>query len=109
MHHMDAGFMARSDFKGRIAHGTPVVSIGLTASGVDPVAFSHGYDRLRYIRPVFIGDTIRTRRTDARMADDPKRPNSARLFEKVEVLNERHHTGLVCEHIHIVERRPRNG
>ena len=53
------------NFGQRIAHGTMIFSIGvgLTASLINPVAFSYGYDRLRFVRPVFIGDTIRTRVT----------------------------------------------
>lgn len=106
-HHMDAEFMARSEFGGRIAHGTMIfaIGIGLTATEVNPVAFSYGYDRLRFIRPVFIGDTIRTRVTAARIEDDPKRAHSGRLFEKVEVLNQRDEVVLACEHIYVVERR----
>ena len=106
-HHMDAEFMRGSQFGGRIAHGTMVfaIGIGLTATEVNPKAFSYGYDRLRFVRPVLIGDTIRTRVTTARKEDDPKRPGSGRLFETVEVLNQRDEVVLVCEHIYIVERR----
>lgn len=108
-HHMDAEFMARSEFGGRIAHGTMIfaIGIGLTATEVNPRAFSYGYDRLRFVRPVFIGDTIRTRLTIDRLEDDPKRPQSARLFETVEVLNQRDDVVLACQHIYIVERQPR--
>ncbi|MEM8704498.1 MAG: MaoC/PaaZ C-terminal domain-containing protein, partial [Pseudomonadota bacterium] len=64
-HHMDAEWCAKQEFGQRIAHGTMVFSIGigLTASAINPVAFSYGYDRLRFIRPVHINDTIRTRLT----------------------------------------------
>lgn len=106
-HHMDAEFMARSEFGGRIAHGTMVfaIGIGLTATEINPLAFSYGYDRLRFVRPVMIGDTIRTRVTAARKEDDPKRPNSGKLFEKVEVLNQRDEVVLACEHIYIIEKK----
>lgn len=106
-HHMDSVFMAESEFGQRIAHGTMVfaIGIGLTATVVNPVAFSYGYDRLRFIRPVFIGDTIRTRVTAARKEDDPKRAGSGRLFEKVEVLNQNDQTVLACEHIYIVQKK----
>ncbi len=105
-HHMDAEFMAGSEFGGRIAHGTMVfaIGIGLTASEINPFAFSYGYDRLRFVRPVMIGDTIRTRLTTVRKEDDTKRPGSGRLIENVEVLNQRGDVVLACEHIHIVER-----
>ena len=54
-HHMDAEFMKTQPFGQRIAHGTMVFSIGvgLTASIINPVAFSYGYDRMRFIKPVF--------------------------------------------------------
>ncbi|MEZ5723746.1 MAG: MaoC/PaaZ C-terminal domain-containing protein [Paracoccaceae bacterium] len=106
-HHMDAVFMAESEFGQRIAHGTMVfaIGIGLTATVINPVAFSYGYDRLRFIRPVFIGDTIRTRVTAARKEDDPKRTDHGRLFEKVEVLNQDDRTVLACEHIYIIQKR----
>jgi monoamine oxidase len=106
-HHMDAEFMKTQPFGQRIAHGTMVFSIGvgLTASVINPVAFSYGYDRLRFVRPVFIGDTIRTRVTIAAKEDDPKRPGSGRVVERTEVLNQRDEVVLVADHIHIVERR----
>jgi len=106
-HHMDAEFMAQSEFGARIAHGTLVfaVGIGLTATEINPLSFSYGYDRLRFVRPVLIGDTIRTRVAAARKEDDPKRPEMGRLFETVEVLNQRDEVVLACEHIYIVEKR----
>ena len=77
-HHMDAEFVKTTPFGQRIAHGTMMFSIGvgLTATLINPVAFSYGYDRLRFVRPVFIGDTIRTRVTIRAKEDDPKRPGS---------------------------------
>lgn len=106
-HHLDAEFCKTLPFGQRIAHGTMVfaIGIGLTATVINPVAFSYGYDRLRFIRPVFIGDTIRTRVTAARKEDDPKRTDHGRLFEKVEVLNQDDRTVLACEHIYIIQKR----
>ncbi|MCP9231918.1 dehydratase [Mesorhizobium sp. LMG 17147] len=106
-HHMDAEFMKTTPFGQRIAHGTLVfsVGVGLTASVVNPVAFSYGYDRLRFIKPVFIGDTIRTRTTISAREDDPKRPDSGRVVERCEVINQHGDVVLVADHIYIVERR----
>ena len=75
-HHMDAEFMKTQPFGQRIAHGTMTfaIGIGLTAAEVNPLAFTYGYDRLRFPRPVFIGDTVRTVLTIASMEPDPKRP-----------------------------------
>ena len=106
-HHMDAEFMKETPFGQRIAHGTLVfsVGVGLTASVINPVAFSYGYDRLRFIKPVFIGDTIRTRTTVSAKEDDPKRPDSGRVIERVEVVNQRDEVVLAADHIYVVERR----
>jgi len=106
-HHMDAEFMKTQEFGQRIAHGTMVfaIGVGLTASVINPVSFSYGYDRLRFVRPVFIGDTIRTRVTIAAKEDDPKRPGSGRVVERTEVLNQRDEVVLAADHIHMVERR----
>lgn len=107
-HHMDAEFMKTQAFGQRIAHGTMVFSIGvgLTASVINPVAFSYGYDRLRFVRPVFIGDTIHTRTTIAAKQDDPKRAEMGRVFERTEVINQNGEVVLVADHIYIVERKP---
>jgi monoamine oxidase len=106
-HHMDAEFMKKSEFGQRIAHGTMVfaIGIGLTASVINPVAFSYGYDRLRFVKPVFIGDTIHSRVTIAAKEDDPKRPDMGRVVERTEVINQRGEVVLVADHIHIVERK----
>jgi monoamine oxidase len=106
-HHMDAEFARTTPFGQRVAHGTMILSIGvgLTATLINPVAFSYGYDRVRFIRPVFIGDTIRTRVTIAAKDDDPKRKDVGRVVERCEVLNQRDEVVLAADHILIAERR----
>jgi acyl dehydratase len=105
-HHLDAEFMKSSPFGQRIAHGTMTftIGIGLTATLINPVAMTYGYDRLRFPKPVFIGDTLRSRVTIDRKEDDPKRATHGRVIEKVEVLNQRGECVLACEHILLVER-----
>jgi acyl dehydratase len=106
-HHMDAEWCATQPFKQRIAHGTLIfsVAIGMAANVINSRSMSYGYDRLRFIKPVFIGDTIRVRTTiiDKR---DHKRPQHGILVEKVEVLKQGGELVLTCEHLHLVERRP---
>ena len=99
--------MKRSAFGQRIAHGTMVfaIGVGLTATLINPVAFSYGYDRLRFIRPVFIGDTIRTRVTIASREDDPRRPMQGRVIERCEVINQNDEVVLAADHILLVDRR----
>lgn len=105
-HHMDAEFAKTLPGGQRIAHGTMIFSIGvgLTATAVNPVAFSYGYDRLRFIRPVHIGDTIHTRVTITEKGDDPKHANVGRVIERCEVINQRGETVLATDHILVVQR-----
>ena len=106
-HHMDAEFAKTTPFGQRVAHGTMVfaIGVGLTATLINPVAFSYGYDRLRFVRPVFIGDTIRTRVTVAAKENDPKRPEAGRVIERCEVINQRGEVVLAADHILLVSRR----
>lgn len=100
-HHMDADWCATQPFGQRIAHGTMVFSIGIgmTASVINPQAFSYGYDRLRFIRPVHIGDTIRTRVTITRKEPDAKRKGMGQVIETCEVLNQEDQVVLATDHI----------
>ncbi len=96
------------EFGQRIAHGTLVFSMaaGMTASHVNPAAFSYGYDRLRFIRPVFIGDTLHVRVTVKDKQEETKRPGYGRVIEQYEVFNQRGETVLACEHIILVRKQP---
>ena len=106
-HHMDAEHMKSTQFGQRIAHGTMTfaIGIGLTASEINPLAFTYGYERLRFPRPVYIGDTIHTVLTITGKEDDPKRPGHGRITEAVRVLNQRGETVLACDHIYLAQRR----
>ncbi|CAH1671833.1 MULTISPECIES: MaoC/PaaZ C-terminal domain-containing protein [unclassified Chelatococcus] len=105
-HHMDEEFAKTTPFGRRIAHGTMVftIGVGLTASEINPAAFTYGYDRMRFVKPVFIGDTIHTLLTIAEKSGDPKRPNVGRVVERGQVLNQKGETVLVFDHILMVER-----
>jgi len=106
-HHMDAEWCKTQSFGQRIAHGTLIFSIavGQTAGEVNPEAFSYGYDRLRFIRPVFLGDTLTACCTVKEKRDDPKRPQFGVVVELVEATNQRGETVLACEHLLMVRRR----
>ena len=108
-HHMDEEWCRRQPFGRRMAHGTLVLSIavGTTAGDINPRAMSYGYDRVRFIRPVFIGDTIHTSAAIREKRDDPKRPNHGIVAEAVEVRNQENQVVLACEHIYLVEKRTR--
>ena len=106
-HHMDAAWCATQPFGQRIAHGTLVfsVGVGMAAGDINTRAMSYGYDRLRFVKPVFIGDTIHTHSTITATREH-KRPGYGIVVEKIDVINQRDELVLTCEHLHIVERRP---
>lgn len=109
-HHMDAEWCKTQPFKQRIAHGTLIfsISIGLTATVINEVAMTYGYDRLRFLKPVFIGDTIKTKIT-IKDKKDHKRPGYGLVTELVEALNQHHELVMVCEHILLVEKKRKDG
>jgi acyl dehydratase len=107
-HHMDAEFCKTLPFGQRIAHGTMVftIGVGLTATVINPVAFSYGYDRLRFVKPVFIGDTIRSRVEIVGKELMEKRPGYGRVTERLTVTKQTGEVVLVADHIYMVECRP---
>ena len=107
-HHMDAEWMATKPAGQRIAHGTLILSVavGMTAGDINPQAMSYGYDRIRFIKPVFIGDTIRVTAEISEKAPHPKRPEGyGYVHELVTVTNQRHETVLVLTHLYLVNAR----
>lgn len=106
-HHMDAEWCKTQELRERIAHGTLIfsVGVGMTAGDVNPLAYSYGYDRLRFVKPVFIGDTLTVKVTIKEKRDFPKRPDHGVVVEGVEVFNQSGQTVLACEHLLIVKRR----
>lgn len=83
---------------------TCTIGVGLTVNELNPADFTYGYERLRFPKPVHIGDTIRTQVTIAAAEDDPKRPTFGRVTEKLQVLNQRDEYVLACDHILLVKK-----
>jgi acyl dehydratase len=106
-HHMDAEWCKTQDFGQRIAHGTLIfsVGVGMTAGAVNPESMSYGYDRLRFIRPVFIGDTIHVNVTIKEKRDHPKREQQGVVTELVEIFNQYNELVIVCEHLLLVNKK----
>lgn len=104
-HHMDAEWCATQPFKQRIAHGTLVFTIGVgqTAGEINPLAMTYGYEKLRFPKPTFIGDTLRTRATITEKREH-KRPEFGIVVEKIEVLNQHGDCVMACEHLLLVQR-----
>jgi acyl dehydratase len=106
-HHLDAEFCKTLPFGQRIAHGTMVftIGVGLTATVINPVAFSYGYDRMRFVKPVFIGDTLRSRVEIIAKELMDKRPGYGRVTERLTVTKHTGEVALVADHIYMVECR----
>jgi acyl dehydratase len=107
-HHMDAEWTATQPFGQRIAHGTLIMSVavGMTAGDINPQAMSYGYDRVRFIRPVFIGDTITVTAEITEKTDHTKRPDTlGYVHEKVSVVNQAGDTVLVLTHLYLSNKR----
>jgi 3-hydroxybutyryl-CoA dehydratase len=68
VNHVNEQYMARSKFGRRIAHGALIIGYMSTCStmmidkcqgaALDETPVSLGYDRVRFLAPVFIGDTV---------------------------------------------------
>jgi acyl dehydratase len=109
-HHMDAEWAATQPFGQRIAHGTLLLSIavGMTAGDINPQAMSYGYDRVRFLSPVFIGDTITVTAEISEALDAPKLPDTqGHIHERVAAQNQRGETVLVLVHLYLVNKRSR--
>jgi acyl dehydratase len=106
-HHMDAEWCRTQPFGQRMAHGTLIfsVAVGMTATEINPRAMSYGYDRLRFVKPVFLNDTIRVRTEIRSIRPDERRPRHGIVVEALEVINQRSEVVLVCEHLLLVEKR----
>ena len=104
-HHMDEEWCKSQPFKKRIAHGTLIftVAIGLTADFVNEVSMTYGYERLRFIKPVFINDTIKVTVT-IKVLKDHKKPEFGLVTELVECFNQHNELVMLCEHILMVKK-----
>ena len=105
-HHMDEEWCKTQPFKKRIAHGTLIftIAVGLTADLVNEVAMTYGYERLRFIKPVFIGDTIKVTVT-IKEKKEHKKPGFGLVTELVETTNQHNEVVMVCEHILLVNKK----
>jgi len=102
--HVDEEFMKKSKYGKRIAHGALLVGYMSTTSTMifekypaedkNSTAVSLGYDRIRFIKPVFINDTITVRYTVAKFDQKLKRSHS-----NIEITNQNNELVAVATHI----------
>ncbi len=91
-------------FGKRLVAGAMVFSYGLGLMAHNNIhTFSYGYDRLRFIKPVFIGDTIYTIRTN--LEKTPKYPEMGLVRVSYEVFKEDGELVLYAEHLQTVRYR----
>lgn len=102
--HVNEEFMRRSSYGRRIAHGALMIGFmstastlmiekcGGTAAGETPVSL--GYDRIRFLGPVFIGDTITVAYRIAEV--DPERRRSR---SEIEVRNQDGELVAIGQHV----------
>lgn len=95
-------------FEKRLVAGAQVFSMGLGLMAHNNVnTFSYGYDKLRFIKPVFIGDTIYTIRTN--LSKRPKYEDMGLVVVSYEVFKHPGVLVLYCEHLQTVKyRNPEN-
>lgn len=91
-------------FRRRLVAGSMVFSLGLGLMAHNNIhTFSYGYDKLRFIKPVFIGDTIYTVRTH--LEKWPKYPTLGMVRVSYEVFKMPGELVLYCEHLQTVKYR----
>ncbi|HEV2897209.1 MAG TPA: MaoC family dehydratase [Pseudaminobacter sp.] len=91
-------------FGQRLIAGAFVFSAGLGLVATNCVnAFSYGYDRLRFIKPVFVGDTIYTIRTN--LDKKPRYKELGLIRASYEVFKGEGELVLYCEHLQTVKYR----
>ena len=91
-------------FGRRLVAGAFVFSAGLGLVATNCVnAFSYGYDRLRFIKPVFIGETIYTIRSN--LEKRPKYRDMGLIRASYEVFKGEGELVLYCEHLQTVKYR----
>jgi 3-hydroxybutyryl-CoA dehydratase len=112
--HLDAVYAAGTRYGQRLPHGQLLfaLALGLAERAIAPlfhgtvVAFA-GVDRLRFVRPVFIGDTIRLERRV--LALDPRDDATGMLTFDDRVLKQDGDVAVVFRPRYLVKRRPPAG
>lgn len=97
--HVNEQYMAQGPYGRRIAHGVLSLGFASTASSMmsqrlEGVAVSYGYDRLRFVHPVYIGDTVTVHYEITEVDDDSRTTRAA-----VEIRNQDGEVCLAATHI----------
>jgi acyl dehydratase len=103
--HTDAAYAKKNRFGERISHGmlTLAVVTGLMTLSQDSVEAFYGMDKVRFLRPVLFGDTIRLETEIAEMV--PSTDSNGMVAVKVTVVNHHNETVLAAVLKFVVSRR----
>jgi len=104
--HVDEEYAARSRFGRRVAHGLLVLSMatGMVPADPEKVQALYGLDRVRFLRPVFIGDTIHVEMEVAEMR--PREDGSGVVSFKQTMINQRGDPVMANVYHLLMKRRP---
>lgn len=99
VNHVNEEYMKKTIYGQRIAHGVLSLGFASTASSkfVEDCCLpsvSAGYDHVRFIKPVFIGDTLTVTYTCERIEED-----QMKAFSSIKVTNQRGEVCMVATHI----------
>lgn len=99
--HTNEAFMNTTKYKTRIVHGVLTFALGSTASTLiqtqakaEMPSVSYGYDRLRFVKPVYFGDTVTATYTIIEIDNE-----NLKSVGKVEVVNQKGEVVVVANHI----------
>jgi 3-hydroxybutyryl-CoA dehydratase len=97
--HVNKEVMGGTSYKERIAHGVLSIGFASTTSTLmiekaGAKAVSLGYDRIRFVGPIFIGDTVTVTYTISEIDEEKLRTRA-----DIEVANQRGEVCTVAQHI----------
>ncbi|AKA67546.1 MULTISPECIES: MaoC family dehydratase [Clostridium] len=99
--HMNEAFMNTTSYKTRIVHGVLTFALGSTASTLiqtqakSPIpSVSYGYDRVRFIKPVYFGDTVTAKYTITEIDNE-----NLKSVAKIEITNQHGQVVVAANHI----------
>jgi 3-hydroxybutyryl-CoA dehydratase len=97
--HVNEEYAAKTVLGGRVAHGALILGYSSAAStrileDFERPMVSVGYDRVRFLKPVRLGDTV-TIDYEISSVDDKRE----RIFSKIEISNQRGELVMAADHI----------
>lgn len=96
--HINEEYMSKTPYKKRIAHG--VLSIGYSSTASTMMArrtnipcVSYGYDRIRFIKPIYLGDTVNVEYTITEIIETEQK-----TIAEIKITNQKNELCTVAKH-----------